>query len=472
VIVNDGDSNTRRLLPAVDAVLHQPAVEILIAEEGREVVLGWIREELTQLRRRLLEGEKPGSRAAVIDDLTDRLSERSRQSDRSRMGSVINATGVILHTGLGRAPLSRAAITALSDVAGAANVEVDLETGTRRYRGYQLQSAWRTLTGCEDSLLVNNNAAATLLTLQALCADREVVISRGQLIEIGGSFRLPDIFQLSGARLREVGTTNRTRLADYEQAIGPETAAIMHVHPSNYRVVGFSDAPGIEELADLAHARGLTAIDDIGSGSLIDLSRFGLPWEPTFQHSLSCGADLVLGSGDKLLGGPQAGILLGRGELIETIRRYPLARAVRVGKLTLAALSATLDAYLRGTAEQDVPTINLLATRIEELSRRAETIVKEAGSTGALSIEVQSDRAPVGGGSLPGTELPTVVLAVTHEFCPAEKLARQLRTGTIRLFPRIQHDTVLLDLRSIRPEEDSRVALALRLLVGHETNGL
>jgi len=415
VNVNDVGSNNLRLLPAVDAVLHQPTVEILIAEEGRDVVLGWVREELEQLRGRLLNGENPGDRVTVFDELADRLTGRAERSDRLRIGSVINATGVILHTGLGRAPLSRAAIAALTDIAGAGNVEVDLDTGERRYRGHQLQTAWNTLTGCEDSLIVNNNAAATLLTLQALCAGREVVISRGQLIEIGGSFRLPDIFQLSGARLREVGTTNRTRLSDYEQAIGPETAAIMHVHPSNYRVVGFSDSPEIEELADLAHARGLVAIDDIGSGSLVDLTRYGLPWEPTFQDSLSNGADLVLGSGDKLLGGPQAGILLGRKEPIDTVRRHPLARAVRVGKLTLGALSATLDSYLRGTAEQDIPTIALLAMSADELSRRAETIDSEIGSTGVLSIEARPDLAPVGGGSLPGAELLTVVLALTHE---------------------------------------------------------
>jgi len=466
--VNESGPNNLRLLPAVDAVLHQPAVEILIAEEGRDVVLGWAREELERLRCCLLDGENPGNRAAVLDELSDRLTERAERSDRLRIGSVINATGVILHTGLGRAPLSRAAIAALADIAGAGNVEVDLDTGERRYRGHQLQSAWYTLTGCEDSLVVNNNAAATLLSLQALCAGREVVISRGQLIEIGGSFRLPDIFQLSGARLREVGTTNRTRLSDYEQAIGPETAAIMHVHPSNYRVVGFSNSPGIGELAELAHARGLPAIDDIGSGSLVDLTQYGLPWEPTFQDSLSHGADLVLGSGDKLLGGPQAGILLGRRELIDTVRRHPLARAVRVGKLTLGALSATLDSYLRGTAEQDIPTISRLATSIDDLSRRAETIENEIGSTDALSIVVRPDQAPVGGGSLPGADLPTVVLALTHESCSAERLSRRLRTGTIRVFGRIHHDEVLLDLRSVRPEEDSRIALAVRLAAEHE----
>jgi L-seryl-tRNA(Ser) seleniumtransferase len=350
----------------------------------------------------------------------------------------------------------------LDEAAGGCNIEVDLASGERRYRGHQLLPAFRALTGCEDALIVNNNAAATLLTLQALCAGREVVISRGQLIEIGGSFRLPEIFELSGARLREVGTTNRTRASDYEQAIGPQTAAVMHVHPSNYRVVGFTDAPGINELARVAHARGLPAIDDIGSGALVDVTKYGLPAEPTFAGSIAAGADLVLGSGDKLLGGPQAGIVLGRSDLVTVIRRHPLARAVRVGKLTLAALSATLDAYLRGTAEREIPTLSLLATTAADLRRRAEAISRELTATDSLEIDVADDVAPVGGGSLPGAELPTVVLSIGHRSRSADELARRLRTGTIRLFPRIQHERVIVDLRSVLPADDADVAQALR----------
>lgn len=465
-------------LPSVNAILEHSAVRQMIAEQGREVVLGWVRDELDETRKRLRAGEIDGDRTALLDELVDRLGERAQHTEWTRLGHVVNATGVILHTGLGRAPLSQAAKNALADLAGAGNVEIDLQSGERRYRGHQLQPTWQALTGCEDSLVVNNNAAATLLTLQALCAGREVIISRGQLIEIGGSFRLPDIFELSGAKLREVGTTNRTRLSDYARAIGPETAAIMHVHPSNYRVIGFSQAVEIAHLVRLAHEHNLVAIDDIGSGSLIDVTRFALPPEPTFQDSIRDGAEVVLGSGDKLLGGPQAGIILGKQEFIQRIRKHPLARAVRVGKLTLAALSATLDSYLRGEAEREIPTVALLAASQDSLRQRAEAIKETVGQSdnrtigggedsviqaGPLRVEVRDDTAPVGGGSLPGAELPTAVLSLTHAELSPDELARKLRLGNIRLFCRIQQDAVIVDLRSVLPEEDSKISLALRL---------
>ena len=457
-----------RLLPAVNAVLGHEDVRPLVEHHGRDVVVAWTRQELDAVRAGLHSAGAALDRDTLLDRVAERVAERATRSERLRLGPVINATGVILHTGLGRAPLSEAARTAIVEAAGNSNVEVDLETADRRYRGHQLTPAWQALTGCEDALIVNNNAAATLLTLQALCAGREVVISRGQLIEIGGSFRLPEIFALSGARIREVGTTNRTKLADYEQAIGPDTAAVMHVHPSNYRIIGFTTSPAIGELVELARRRGVLAIDDIGSGSLLDVTRYGLPAEPTFADSIAAGADVVLGSGDKLLGGPQAGILLGRREPIERIRQHPLARAVRVGKLTLAALQATLEAYLRGEAEDDIPTIALLATPADQLVARAEAIARELAGAARLTAEVRRDTAPVGGGSLPGAELPTAVVAVRHTACSPDELARRLRLGTIRMFARVQQDQVLIDLRSVLPQDDSRVVLALRLADGQE----
>lgn len=458
------DSSTSlRNLPSVNAVLEHDAVRPLIAAQGRETVLAWVRGELNACRQRLSASERNGQREALLREVVDNVCRTADAAARTALGPVINATGVVLHTGLGRAPLSDAAKKALEAIAGAGNVEIDLETTERRYRGHQLQSAWQTLTGCQDSLVVNNNAAATLLTLQALCAGREVIISRGQLIEIGGSFRLPEIFELSGATLREVGTTNRTKLADYARAINANTAAIMLVHPSNYRIIGFTQSPGVEELAELAHARGLTMIDDIGSGCLIDVAKYGLPPEPTFAGSIAAGADVVLGSGDKLLGGPQAGIILGRSEPIERIRNHPLARAVRVGKLTLAALSATLDSYLLGTTEDDIPVLRLLAASPESLRFRAEQIQQELVAEDGLHVEVREATAPVGGGSLPGVELPTAVLAVKHRQLSPDDFARQLRLGSIRLFGRVQDDAVLIDLRSVLPADDSRVTLALRL---------
>lgn len=462
--MSKSSDNQLRSLPAVNDVLEHPGVHPLIAEQGRNRIVDWIRVELDDTRRRLSAGESQGDRSAILDGVVERIENRAQRAERSRIGPVINATGVILHTSLGRAPLSQDALSAVAGLGGAGNVEVDVETNERRYRGFQLQAAWHALTGCEDSLVVNNNAAATLLTLQSLCAGKEVVISRGQMIEIGGSFRLPDIFELSGAKLREVGTTNRTRLSDYAQAIGPETAAIMRVHPSNYRVIGFAATPPIGELAQLARDRNLVVIDDIGSGSLVDVSNYGLPYEPTFIDSLQNGADVVLGSGDKLLGGPQAGIILGTRSLISRVRQHPLARAVRVDKLTLAALSATLDVYLRGAAEGEIPVLAMLAAPVSRLLERAADIRSQLQESVSLSIELREDTAPVGGGSLPGAELATAVLALKHKSLSADQLAQQLRIGSIRVFGRIQHDEVFIDLRSVLPADDSKIALSLRLL--------
>lgn len=458
-----------RNIPAVNDILAHPALETLIVERGRESVLEWVRTALESERRRLLsetttQTEDSTDRSKLVERIADAVMNQAHRDAATRLGPVINATGVILHTSLGRAPLSAAAIAAVSAAAAACNLEVDLETGDRRYRGYQLQAGWHRLTGAPASLVVNNNAAATLLALQALCRGREVILSRGQMIEIGGSFRLPEIFAESGALLREVGTTNRTRLSDYENAIGPNTAAILRVHPSNYRIVGFAETPEIDELSQLAHSRGLLCIDDIGSGCLVETTQFGLPAEPTFQHSLSAGADLVLGSGDKLLGGPQCGILLGREDIIVRLREHPLARAVRVDKLTLAALTATLDSYLRGTQDHDIPTLSLLRTPVAELVERAERIKVAAVPAKSMSLEVCSDTAPVGGGSLPGAALPTAVLRLKHSSIDAETLACRLRTGSPRVFPRVRQDEVLLDLRSVQPAEDAALVEALRTI--------
>lgn len=458
-----------RELPSVNELLeHSPLLD-LIAEHGRASVLEWTRAAVAARRDELLDHQRAGDSENVSrDDLRDQISEAvvrlAEHSERQQIGNVVNATGVVLHTSLGRSPLSAAARQALLDCAAACNCEVDVETGGRRYRGYQVEPALKTLTDAEASLVVNNNAAATLLTLQALCAGREVIISRGELIEIGGSFRLPEIFELSGAKLQEIGTTNRTKLVDYERAINDDTAAIMVVHPSNYRVVGFSEKPDPAELFAMARERGVISIDDIGSGALFDVTEAGLPAEPTFQNSVAAGADVTLGSGDKLLGGPQCGIIVGRSEVVGRVRNHPLARAVRVDKLTLGALGATLGSYVRGVAETEIPTLAMLQASTDELQERAETVLEEIGDVGGLRIEARDATAQVGGGSLPAVELPTKVLALRHDTLSADDLTRQLRTGRIRVFSRIQSDEVLLDLRSVLPEDDSRLALAVRLL--------
>ena len=457
-----------RNLPSVNELLQQPAVTELIETHGRQPATQWVRLVLDELRDDLLaqgpDTESSPGRDELRVTAIERIADRAAQSERLQIHSVINATGIVLHTGLGRAPLSASAKQTLLDVAGTANVEVDLESGDRRYRGYQLEPSWQLLTGCESSLIVNNNAAATLLTLQALCQGREVIISRGELIEIGGSFRLPEIFELSGAILKEVGTTNRTKLSDYERAIGPDTAAIMHVHPSNYRVVGFADKPAEADMFALAKKHNVIAIDDIGSGALFDVTEFGLPCEPTFQHSIAAGADVVLGSGDKLLGGPQSGIILGRSDHVGRCRQHPLARAVRVDKFTLGSLAATLDSYTREAAREEIPTLSMLYASQEGLRSRAESLKTELGDIAGLQIEVRDDTAQVGGGSLPAIELPTVVIALRHNSLSATEFAARLRVGRIHVFARIHKDDVLLDLRSVQPDDDSRLALAVRLV--------
>jgi len=468
--VNDRADNPLRQLPSVSTVLDHSGVRKLVGDCGRAAVVGWVRDVLDAARREGIGTQADRKRGELLEELAGHVIERGTHSRQLSIGPVVNATGVILHTGLGRAPLCTSAREALVAISGAGNVEIDLHSNERRHRGHQLQATWKSLTGCEDSLIVNNNAAATLLTLQALCAGREVIISRGQLIEIGGSFRLPEVFELSGARLKEVGTTNRTRLSDYERAIGPETAAILVVHPSNYRIVGFAETPGIDEIVKLAHAHGLIAIDDIGSGCLVDVVRYGLPAEPTFRQSLEAGCDVVLGSGDKLLGGPQAGIVLGATRYIEPMRRHPLARTLRVGKLTLAALSATLDVYRRATAEKEIPTLRLLEASPEELRSRCEAIEQQMGAPADMHMKVRDDRAPVGGGSLPGVDLPTCVIALRHAALSAEEFSRKLRTGQPRLVGRIQHDEVLIDLRSVVAEDDTQIVLALKATLDSLSN--
>jgi len=459
-----------RNLPSVHDILEHAAVRELGDEFGRSTVRIWVRSELDRTRHQLRtlsetsDQEEPPDRAGLLERIAAGVTSQAERAQRIRLQRVLNATGVVLHTGLGRSPLSAGAAQALVEASGACNVEVDIETASRRYRGYQAGPALELLTGCEDSLIVNNNAAATLLTLQALCRGREVIISRGELIEIGGSFRLPEIFELSGAVLREVGTTNRTSLRDYENAIGPDTAAIMHVHPSNYRVIGFAHKPCEKDLFALAKQHNVLAIDDIGSGALFDVTRAGLPREPTFQHSIAASADLALGSGDKLLGGPQCGIILGRHELVDHVRRHPLARAVRVGKLTIAALCATLDAYVRGSAETEIPTLAMLTATISDLQDRAQNVVQDIGSVAGLTLAIQEDVAQIGGGSLPAIELPTVVIAMRHEKISAEELSRRMRVGRIPVFPRVQNEEVLLDLRSVPAADDSRLSLAVRLI--------
>jgi L-seryl-tRNA(Ser) seleniumtransferase len=455
--VRDGRQDLYRRLPSVDRLLADARVATLAQQHGHEAVVGLVRDVLEDYRAEI---ERVG--ALPPTELVEALLERSRTLEPS-LRRVVNATGVVIHTNLGRAPLSRAALDAMERVSrGYSNLEFDRDAGTRGSRHSHVASLLCRVAGAEDALAVNNNASALLLALAALCAGREVIIARGQLVEIGGGFRIPDVMRQSGAVLVEVGTTNRTYARDYAEAITERTAAILRVHASNFRVVGFTESPELRELAALARERGLLLIDDVGSGALIDPRRYGLSAEPLVQDSVRGGADVTLFSGDKLLGGPQAGIAVGRRQAIERMRRHPLARAVRMDKASIAGLSATVEHYARGEAERQVPVWRMIAEPTEVLGRRARRWSRACGPH-AVAVE---GRSTVGGGSLPGDELPTVVCSVSPPDGDADAFAAALRRADPAIVARIHEGRVLLDPRTVDPREDLHVEATLRDVLG------
>ncbi len=445
-----------RQLPSVDRLLSEPPVREVIAQVGHETAVRLARLLLDEARAAIRRGEPPPELSYLVTALRDRLIQAARLS----LQPVINATGVIIHTNLGRAPLSDAARHAVVSITGGySNLEYDLATGRRGSRYQHAVQLLRDITGAEDALVVNNNAGAVFLALHALAAGREVLISRGQLVEIGGGFRIPDIMAASGAILREVGTTNRTHLRDYEGHLSEHTAMILRVHQSNFRMIGFTTQPSLEELARLAHAHNTLLMDDLGSGTLLDTRAFGLTYEPTVQDSLRAGADLVTFSGDKLLGGPQAGIIVGRADLIARLRSHPLARALRVDKMTLAALEATLSAYRRGTATLEIPIWRMIATPLEALEQRARRW-QEQLTARHIPAEVVSSASAVGGGALPGETLPTWALALTAPR--VHRLSARLRDGTPPVVARIEDERLLLDPRTVLPEQDDVLLTRVR----------
>jgi len=459
--VTDEDRPNLRLLPAVDRVLNLPQMVAVTAQHGRAVVTTWVRQVLNGLRNGQLNVLSPTA-AALEALVVQRVSERAENAATHRLRRVINGTGIVIHTNLGRAPLAAAAIEALRDAAECTNVEVDLESGLRGRRGAAVEAICQEITGAEAALVVNNCAAATLLALQTLAAGRRVIISRGQLIEIGGSFRLPDVFRQAGAELHEVGTTNRTRLADYAGAIGPETAALLCVHPSNYRISGFCESVGIAELARLGKERKLPVIDDVGSGCLYDLAPYGLSDEPVVGDSVRAGADLVLFSGDKLLGGPQCGIIVGRAETVARLRASPLARALRVDKLTLAALQGTLEVHRAGRAFDEIPVLEQLSARSDDIRTRAERLLQQlqakSASPGVFSLQAVASAS--GGGALPEITVPSWAVAIASSN--PDDVARQLRLGNPAVLARVKDASTLIDLRTVLPRDEE--ALVHRML--------
>jgi L-seryl-tRNA(Ser) seleniumtransferase len=457
-------SNPFRALPSVNDILDLPVVQALAGEHAHDTITCAVREELAELRRRLGLGEPVDGQAGAAE-VAARVVERMEREQRPRLRGVINATGIILHTNLGRAPLAEEAARAAYEAArGYLNLELDLETGKRSSRQAAIRQWVCRLTGAEAATAVNNNAAATVLTLRALCKDREVILSRGQLIEIGGSFRIPEIMAVSGAILCEIGTTNITRLSDYERAISQRTAALMQIHPSNYRVSGFTRSVPLGDLVALAQKHNLRVIDDIGSGALLDFARFGFKDEPVARASIAAGADVVLFSGDKLLGGPQAGIIAGRQDLIHKIEKDPLMRAFRLDKMTLAALETTLRLYLHEErALREVPGLRMLGTPLSELRRRAELLAARCRELdGLTNAAVKEDVAYVGGGSLPDQALKTWVVEVEANGISDADLAFRLRTGTPAVMGRVREGKLVLDVRTVFPQQEDEVVNALR----------
>jgi L-seryl-tRNA(Ser) seleniumtransferase len=455
-----------RKLPSVDELLRGPELEALAAREGRAAVTEAARAVLARLRKEIASGRLDAEEVeTAVAGLAEPVERGLRHSFEYSLRPVINATGVILHTNLGRAPLAADALRRIAEVAGGySNLEFDLAAGKRGKRDVHVERLFERLLAAEGArksatVVVNNNAAAVLLALNTLAEGGEVIVSRGELVEIGGSFRIPDVMAKSGAVLREVGTTNRTRLADYQRAINKKTKLLLRVHRSNFQIVGFTEQPRLEDLVKLARKHRLPVMEDLGSGAMFDLRSVGVEGEPGVAASLRAGVDVVTYSGDKLLGGPQAGMLSGKPAQIARIRANPLFRALRVDKLTYAALEATLLAYLRQDHDS-IPALRMMRTDVNELSIRASALVETLHAP-SLEVEIVAGESVIGGGSTPGASLPTVLVAVASKGQSAGQLAARLRSAEPPVIARVEEGRVLLDLRTVFPEEDAAVTAVL-----------
>ncbi len=448
---------TLRNLPSVEQLLQTETAAHLIARFGRPLTLDAIRLTLDGIRTRFTSDPTPALPPA---DLILAQAESTLAAwTEPTLVPVVNATGVILHTNLGRAPLSEASIHAMDVVSrGYSSLEFDLESGKRGSRLVHAESLLRKLTGAEAALVVNNCASAVLLVLSALANRRRVVIARSQLVEIGGGFRIPDVMKQSGAKLVEVGTTNKIRLSDYEEALQEPVALVMRAHRSNFKIVGFTEEPEFKDVVDVAHKAGIPVVDDLGSGALYDTAKYGFSHEPTMQESMQAGADVILFSGDKLLGGPQAGIIIGKKALLDKIKKHPLARAVRADKACLAGLSATLTHYLKDEAEREIPILRMMSLTLKQVKGRAQAWREELGQ-GSV-VEGQST---VGGGSLPGESTPTYLLEL--QVKSAEKFLRALRKNNPPVIARTENDKILLDPRTVLPEQEGALLVGLKNLL-------
>lgn len=459
-----------RKLPSVDEVLRDGRICEMLVKTPRSVILEAVRSVLADERKEILAGAVAARPDISKEEYLDRVIEKTagavRRSVRPNLRRVINATGVVLHTNLGRALLSEHAREAVNIVAANySNLELDLESGRRGSRYSALENLLTSLSGAESALVVNNNAAAVLLALSTVARGREVIVSRGQLVEIGGSFRIPEVMAQSGAKLVEVGSTNKTHPDDYIRAISGETAMLLHVHTSNYRIIGFTRETTVSELVELGREYKLPVMSDLGSGFLVNLSRYGLPREPTVQEVLGAGPDIVTFSGDKLMGGPQAGIIVGSRHYIEKMKKNPLTRAVRIDKMTVAALEATLREYLDPEkAVAEIPTLRMLTLNRETLEKRAYElagILESVIDKSKADIKVEKGMSAVGGGAMPAADLPTAVVAVSPCGISSGELQAALRYGEPAVMGRVQEDRLMLDLRTIKDEEYQLLAEAV-----------
>jgi L-seryl-tRNA(Ser) seleniumtransferase len=456
-----------RALPSVDSLLRTAAGASLRARIGSEQATVLARDVVDELRGSVLNGD--------VDTQSDVATELMKQAEQLLLSRhekqiatgvhrVINATGVILHTNLGRAPLSEAARRGIQEASGYCNLEFDLSSGSRGRRGARAEDLLAKLTGTEAALVVNNCAAAALLVLTVLARDGETIVSRGELVEIGGDFRVPEVMAQSGTKMIEVGTTNRTKLSDYQKAINDNTRLIMRVHTSNYRIVGFTKTPTLKELAELAHENGLLLYEDAGSGALIDFTEYGITGEPLIRESFEAGVDVISFSGDKLLGGPQVGMLVGRAEVIERLRKHSLYRALRADKLRLAALEATLDSYARGATLAEVPTHRVIAMSFEELEVRAKRFIdqlEQPSAASSLRAQVIEGESAIGGGAAPTSRLRTPLISVTDANLTPNEIEARLRRSRPPIVARIESDQVLLDLRTVATDDETNLLSAL-----------
>jgi L-seryl-tRNA(Ser) seleniumtransferase len=457
-----GHQDPRRRLPAIGTLCADPAARPLSAQYGHDALANALRVVLAEVRGRLMTAPStPPPAAALLEMAGRRLADRTRET----LFGVINATGVVIHTNLGRAPMAPEAVAAMKAAAGYGNLEFDLESGRRASRHDHLDGLIAEVTGAEAGLAVNNGAGAVFLALAALAPGAPVIVSRGELIEIGGGFRVPDIVLQSGARLVEVGTTNRTHLKDYEQAARdwPEARVVLRTHPSNFRITGFTSAPALRDLSAFAHARGMLLVEDLGGGALVDLAPFGISGEPMVQDSMRDGVDLVVFSGDKLLGGPQAGVVAGRRDLVDRLAQHPLARALRLDKLSIAALAATLRLYRPPSDPVSrVPVLRMLTEPIPVVRARAAALGRMIADLPGLEAEIVETRSYAGGGAMPMHPMPSQALSLRAGRLSAEDLARRLRVGSPGIVGRIERDRVLLDMRTVEDADLPAVSEAVR----------